>query len=157
MKISALKQFLERQATATFRLPDGVPVPAHFHVTEVGEVSRHFIDCGGTVRHEKVANLQLWSASDYDHRLAPQKLAHIIGLAENRLGLGDLEVEVEYQGQYTIEKFGLQAVGNELHLVGQHTNCLAADRCGVPAQKTKISLAELTGSAAGCQPGSGCC
>jgi hypothetical protein len=39
-------------------------VPEHFHVTEVGVVTKDFIDCGGTVRHEKVANFQLWDAND---------------------------------------------------------------------------------------------
>lgn len=157
MKISALKHFLAQQKMVTIMLPTGDLVPAHFHVTEVGEVTKHFIDCGGTIRHEKVANLQLWSATDYEHRLPARKLADIIGIAERQLGLGDLEIEVEYQGQHTIEKFGLEAIGSELHLVGQLTSCLASDRCGIPAEKPKVALAELTTHATACRPGGGCC
>ena len=48
-------------------------VPSHFHVTEVGKITKHFIDCGGTVRNEEVVNFQLWQADDYDHRLHPEK------------------------------------------------------------------------------------
>ena len=30
------------------KTPDGAFVPPHFHITEVGKVEKHFIDCGGT-------------------------------------------------------------------------------------------------------------
>jgi len=62
MRISELKQFLSAQETILIQLPDGTAVPNHFHVTEVGEVTKHFVDCGGKVRHEKRASLQLWTA-----------------------------------------------------------------------------------------------
>ncbi len=52
-----------------FQLENGTFVPEHFHVTEVGVVTKHFIDCGGTMRNEKVANFQLWDANDFEHRL----------------------------------------------------------------------------------------
>ena len=63
MKISELKARLNDVDTLVFELPNGTTVPAHFHVTEVGLVTKHFIDCGGTVRNEKVANFQLWEAT----------------------------------------------------------------------------------------------
>jgi len=72
MKISEMKQALAGLDTVNFRLPTGEYLPAHFHVTEVGLVSKHFIDCGGVERQETVANFQLWEAGDYDHRLAPR-------------------------------------------------------------------------------------
>ena len=31
-------------------LPGGSAIPQHFHVTEVGQVQKDFIDCGGDVR-----------------------------------------------------------------------------------------------------------
>ena len=46
---------------------------------------------------------------DFDHRLAPTKLINIIDLAEEKLQLEDLDIEVEYQGT-TIQKFGLAAL-----------------------------------------------
>ena len=63
-------------------------------------------DCGGTVRKEEVVTFQLWSANDYDHRIEPQKILDIIGIAEETLGLENLEVEVEYQSD-TIGRYGL--------------------------------------------------
>lgn len=156
MKLQEVKQALTGLTQIKFRLPNGTFVPGHFHVTEVGEVSKHFIDCGGTVRHEKAANFQLWNANDYNHRLHPEKLVNIITLSEEILGLGNLEVEVEYQGA-TIEKFGLDFDGTNFLLTTKQTDCLAKDNCGIPPQKQKISLIDLPAVAEACTPGSGCC
>ena len=57
-------------------------VPAHFHITEVGNIMRNFIDCGGVQRQENKINLQLWVDSDTDHRLKPTNLLNILQLAE---------------------------------------------------------------------------
>ena len=132
MTISELKHALAGLTAVSFRLPDGTRLPAHFHVTEVGLVTRHFVDCGGTERRETVANFQLWEAGDYDHRLAPQKLLGIVRMAEKTLALADdLTIEVEYQ-QATIGKFGLAFDGTEFTLVPKQTACLAQDACGIP-------------------------
>jgi hypothetical protein len=152
MRIADLKQTLAGLTTIRFRLPDGTLLPSHFHVTEVGRVSKQFIDCGGVERHETVANFQLWEAGDYDHRLAPQKFLHILQLAERMLGSEDLEVEVEYQ-QATIGKFGLAFDGTDFLLAPRYTACLAADACGIPA--FGLTLPQLP--TAGCTPGGGCC
>lgn len=158
MKLSQLKNFLRQRREYAIALPDGSLVPRHFHVTEVGEITKNFIDCGGTLRRQRVASLQLWSADDYDHRLAPEKLISIIELAETQLGLGDLEIEVEYQGEATIQKFGLEAGDGELRLQPMLTDCLAKDACGIPPRKKAVSLAAFTAAAnGGCTPGSGCC
>lgn len=74
MKLSQVKAILKDVKTISFQLPDNSLVPSHFHVTEVGEITKRFIDCGGTVRKETVVNFQLWNANDYDHRLHPEKL-----------------------------------------------------------------------------------
>lgn len=97
MKLSQVKSVLQNLNEVKFKLPNGTIVPAHFHVTEVGVITKQFIDCGGTARIEQVINFQLWEANDFDHRLAPQKLANIIDLSERVLRLPDAEVEVEYQ------------------------------------------------------------
>jgi hypothetical protein len=132
-------------------------VPEHFHVTEVGLITKHFIDCGGTERIEKVANFQLWNANDFDHRLKPQKLLNIIELSERKLGMGDLEVEVEYQSD-TIGKYGLDFDGNRFILTSKVTACLASDACGIPTEKIKVKIADLqTVAQASCTPGGGCC
>lgn len=154
MKISQVKDKLNELEQITFMLPDGELVPSHFHVTEVGKVSKHFIDCGGTVRTEEVANFQLWNADDYDHRLHPEKLLSIIELSEKILTLGDLDIEVEYQAE-TIGKFGLDFDGVNFLLTLKQTDCLAKDQCGIPAEKPKVRLSELQTTS--CDPNSGCC
>lgn len=159
MKLSEVKSKLAGLSEVNFLLPDGTKVPEHFHVTEVGAVSKHFIDCGGTVRRENVVNCQLWEANDFDHRLKPQKLIDIIALSERVLGLEDLEVEVEYQSS-TIGKYGLEFRNGNFVLETKMTNCLAADKCGIPPQKLKVSLASLTPvgeSGQCCGPNSNCC
>lgn len=155
MKLDEVKSALAQLDTIAFQLPNGELVPNHFHVTEVGKITKDFIDCGGTVRHEEVVNFQLWNANDYDHRLHPEKLVHIIELSQKTLDIGNLEVEVEYQGQ-TIEKFALDFDGTNFLLTTKQTDCLAKDKCGVPAEKPKVKLSELQSSAC-CTPGSGCC
>lgn len=155
MKLSEVKSVLKQLKTIAFQLPNGELVPNHFHVTEVGKISKNFIDCGGTLRNEEVINFQLWNANDYDHRLHPEKLIDIIELSEKNLGLNNSEIEVEYQGN-TIEKYALDFDGTNFLLVSKQTDCLAPDKCGVPVQKPKIKLSELN-KANSCAPGSGCC
>ena len=130
-------------------------VPNHFHVTEVGKITKNFIDCGGTVRNEEVANFQLWNANDYDHRLHPEKLINIIELSEKVLGIDDLEIEVEYQGQ-TIEKFGLDFDGTYFTLKTKQTDCLAKDKCGIPEEKQKVKLSDINNEPC-CSPDGNCC
>jgi Family of unknown function (DUF6428) len=156
MKLSEIKKHLDTAETVNFKLSSNTYVPEHFHVTEVGLVSKHFIDCGGTERHERVANFQLWNANDLEHRLKPQKLLNIIALSEKVLGMGDLEIEVEYQSD-TIGKYGLHFDGKDFELVPKHTACLASDSCGVSPTKQKSKLIELQTQTVCCSPGGGCC
>jgi hypothetical protein len=157
MKLSEIKKNLSTLNEVSFVQPNGELVPVHFHITEVGLTTKHFIDCGGTVRDEKVANFQLWEANDFDHRLAPQKLLGIIELSEKVLNMPDLEVEVEYQTN-TIGRYGLDFKDQKFILLSKKTDCLAKDNCGVPESKQKIQLAELgIENESCCTPGKGCC
>lgn len=157
MKLSEVKKALESVSEIKFELPNGTLVPIHFHVTEVGAITRHFIDCGGTERIEKVVNFQLWEAGDFDHRLAPEKLKNIISLSEEKLGLGNMKVEVEYQMD-TIGKFNLDFNGSHFVLVPQQTACLAQDKCGIPEEKQKVALTSIgKEDSNACTPGGGCC
>jgi len=155
MKLSEIKNKLNHLEKIAFQLPNGEFVPSHFHVTEIGKITKYFIDCGGTVRNEEVVNFQLWNADDYDHRLHPEKLLHIIELSERVLGIEDLEIEVEYQAD-TIGKFGLDFDGKNFLLTHKQTDCLAKDRCGIPEENPKLKLSELK-TESSCTPGGGCC
>lgn len=157
MKLSQIKNELKKLNTIAFKMPNGDLVPNHFHVTEVGKVTKHFIDCGGTLREEQVANFQLWEANDYDHRLHPEKLLHIIELSEKKLQIPDLEIEVEYQMKETIGKFSLDFDGENFLLVSKLTDCLAKDKCGIPAEKPKVKIGKWKAKENACTPGSGCC
>lgn len=155
MKLSAVKTALNTLSEIAFQLPDGSLVPSHFHVTEIGKINKHFIDCGGTVRQEEKVSFQLWNAQDYNHRLHPEKLLHIIELSQKTLGLEEQEIEVEYQGSNTIAKYALDFDGQHFLLVPQQTDCLAKEQCGLPSNQPKVNWKELT--VACCSKDSGCC
>ncbi|WKV13065.1 DUF6428 family protein [Marivirga harenae] len=158
MQLSEIKSALNDLSKVNFQLPNGDFVPPHFHITEVGIITRNFIDCGGTMRNEKTVNFQLWEDGYYDHRLGAKKLYDIITLSEDKLGIDEhMEVEVEYQSN-TIGKYKLDFNGEHFVLVNTQTDCLAKDKCGIPASKPKVQLADVSGTSANaCAPGSGCC
>ena len=153
MVLSAFKQSLIELDTLKFQLPNGQYVPSHFHITEVGNVKRNYIDCGGKLREENKINLQLWVASDTNHRLKPNDILEILQLAEKQLGYSNLELEVEYQ-QNTVGRYKLAFDGTVFQLINTQTACLALDQCGIPQEKPRVRLS-TTG--VNCNPNSGCC
>ena len=150
MLLSEFLLALNQADTLDFITPEGKEVPAHFHITEVGKVEKHFIDCGGVERKESVVNFQLWSSDDTEHRLNPQKTIDIIRLSQQRLLLEDAAIEVEYQGE-TIGKYALAFDGRSFHLQNKFTDCLAKDNCGVPQKPQQATQGQC------CDPASGCC
>ena len=42
MKLSEIKNQLKKLTTIAFQLPNGELVPNHFHVTEVGKITKNF-------------------------------------------------------------------------------------------------------------------
>jgi hypothetical protein len=116
-------------------LPDKSFVPVHYHITEVGRVQKDFIDCGGTVRSTKACVLQVWVASDVDHRLETTKLASIMEIAAPLLQSDELPVEVEYEegviSQYPIGGMEVTPSGLLFYLGTKHTACLAPEKCKV--------------------------
>jgi len=135
MKLSEVKSKLNGIDELRFKLPDGEYVASHFHVTEVGQINKSFIDCGGVIRNEKSVSF--------------------IDLSINKLGIEDSEVEVEYQG-LTIQKFGLDFENGEFLLTSKQTDCLARDKCNVELPKVKVDLSNLAAENC-CTPGGGCC
>ena len=164
MTIADLRRSLESGAHPRMRLPDGALVPAHFHLTEFGVVTKAFVDCGGTFRRERKATLQLWTSVDVDHRLSRERLLEILALGSH-FDADGLEVQVEVQGGATIEVYGLEAGdGGQLRLTGTQTACLAGVACGLPlpvqaaAQTVGRAFDNPAQSAAVCcTPESGCC
>ena len=157
MTISELKNQLDSLESLNFIQPNGYSIPKHFHITEVGLITKHFIDCGGTIRKNKVANIQIWVAQDVEHRLTPKGLLNILEISDKILGDEDLDIEIEYQTE-TVGKYGLEFKNENFILIPTQTDCLAKENCGVPSTKNKLQLAKLgTESEGCCTPGGVCC
>lgn len=157
MKLSQFKEALTKVDSIHFLLPDASFVAPHFHITEAGLTTKTFVDCGGTLREEKTANLQVWVASDVTHRLTSSKLIGILNIADNLFKGEDLEMEIEYQTS-TLGRYGLDFDGMNFLLIPRSSDCLAKDSCGVPQEKRKVELASLGKEETSCcTPGGGCC
>ena len=113
----------------------GLQIAPHFHITEIGKVTKDFVDCGGTRRTTVSCVLQTLVANDFDHRLKSDKLAGILEKA-GVLGLDEsLPMEVEVQtdtiGVYSFAR-ALARDGNLLFTINsKQTACLAPDKCGL--------------------------
>ncbi len=157
MTTTAFLDLLRRhpEHTIGFLLPDGSPVPPHFHITEVGHLSKTFLDCGGKRHVTESCLLQLWLADDTDHRLVASKLVAIFDRADGLLPDLGLPVEIEHEApvltQLTITRHAVGENTLEFHLEHKHTDCLAKDIC-LP----DFTLPALPGQNT-CNPASGCC
>ncbi|MGB0167132.1 MAG: DUF6428 family protein [Luteibaculum sp.] len=154
MKLNEIKQHLSALSELQFVLPNGDSIPAHFHITEVGKNTKYFVDCGGKMRLDEKISIQLWHADDLEHRLSPQKLLSIFEKASDMLQLANAEITVEYQ-QDTVALYNLQFEKGYFKLTPTHTDCLAKEQCGLPAEKPRVKLSALGQNA--CDPNSNCC
>lgn len=154
MKLSEFKKHLEKTNEFQIQLPNGNFVPKHFHITEMGIINKKYTDCGNTFREENYFTFQLWYSVDTWHQLTSEKVLKIISGIEKNTNVGDNDILVEYQDENTIGKFGLEFNGENFELTPTKTTCLAQDNCGIPTEKIKKSLKELSSC---CTPESGCC
>lgn len=136
----------------------GQALAPHFHVTEVGRVTKHFIDCGGTPRTETRCVLQTLVASDTDHRLNTTKLAGILSLVDRLELPGDTPVEVEHQERSistdNVESVAISDDTLVIRLAPKQTACLAEDLCGIGPQPQGTALPIADDE---CCSGPGCC
>jgi hypothetical protein len=134
MKLSNLRAVLEQHPATSprFILPDGDYVPAHAHVTEVGHVVKHFIDCGGVTGKTETVLLQTHVGRDVEHRLRSDRFAKILELGQKVLPHDQLDVEIEYDccvvAQYPVE--AVKPAGEHLDIIlgSRRTQCLAQER-----------------------------
>ena len=158
MKLSQFISSIDSIKEFTIQLPNGTFVPPHFHVTEMGLLTKNFIDCCNVVREEKVITFQVWFAGDLEHRLTSEKVHKITHASEKLFQSADLELEVEYQDAQTIGKFGLEFQNDIFQLTPKQTTCLAQDHCGIPADKMEpVTGACKPKESSCCTPDSGCC
>lgn len=139
------------------QLPDGTTAPAHFHITEVGHISKTFIDCGGKPHSTEACLLQVWVADDTDHRVNTDKLLKIFDQAEKVLPNLELPVELEYEcpvlTQLPLEDYQSADGILRLRLGQKHTDCLAKDICIPDFSRFANPGVDMNS----CSPGSGCC
>ena len=142
MTVSTLRSVLAAAADLPITViwPDGEPIEAHFHVTEVGRVQRDFVDCGGTVRQMVTCLLQSWVGDDHDHRITGGKLLKAFVHAEPILRGEDLPVEFEYDACNVVQSKVLSAIAEPGRLVirlgKKQTDCLAKELCVPPRRGT---------------------
>jgi len=117
----------------TLALPDGSTVPPHFHITEVGAISKTFLDCGGKRHQEQSCSLQVWLAHDYNHRIEAGKLARILTAASDLFDTLDVPVEFEHEApsltRLPIDSFQLTKKQITFQLSLKKADCLAKDIC----------------------------
>lgn len=124
------------QSRVEFYLPNGNQVPTHFHITDVGSVFRHFIDCGAQVRNESYVQMQLWLGTDIDHRLNCDTVLKILNhsgaVLEKLPDLQSTDVIIEYKdvvpSQYPVARIEQTDQVVKIHLQASDTQCLAAVR-----------------------------
>jgi hypothetical protein len=126
MKCAQLNKYMHESEKLEFFLPNGQVIAPHFHITEVGLNTRHFVDCGGAERIDQNIRLQLWGAHDTEHRLSPTKHMSIIQKTMPLIRSEDINLEVEYQ-EKSISRYGSAFDGISFHLTTKQTRCLAED------------------------------
>lgn len=135
MKLSELKAALagDPEQLLRLRLPGGDAVPVSFHITEVGQVTKDFIDCGGTRRTVRTCQLQAWVGPDEDHRIHAGKLLGILRKGSELMDSEDLPVEIEYEqgliSQYPVTCAAVEEGVLVFTLTTKHTDCLARELC----------------------------
>ncbi len=137
MKLGQFREVLEKSPNQTFRIeiPSGMLLPHHFHVTEVGKVTKDFVDCGGVRRSGQTCVLQTLVANDFDHRLSTTKFSGILEKCSILEMDENSEVNVEVQGA-TIEMYCVESAEPRdgqlvVKLQNKRTACLAPDKCGL--------------------------
>lgn len=159
MKISQFVNLLEEYPGKPFHLvlPGENTVPVSFHITEVGHVTKKFLDCGGKLHIAQSCQLQAWVWTDTEHRLTAGKMARVLHQARAKGVLSadeDLDVEFEYEdkaiSQYPVDNYAVTEQAVVLNLGNKHTDCLAKESC-LP------SLPMAAGTIVGCGCGPGCC
>ncbi len=133
MKIQQFKSILEKapEKNIQFVLPDGVRIPPHFHICEVAQVQRNFIDCCGAKQSETVYAFQARAgkpASDEKQSMPAAKLSGIIALASEILSDEQISIEIEFKAphlsQFPIHSFEAQEREIVFQLDEKETECL---------------------------------
>ena len=161
MTLTELKTALsgDPQQLLRLRLPGGDAVPVSFHITEVGQVTKDFIDCGGTRRTTITCQLQAWVGPDDDHRIEAGKLLGILRKGTPLFTSEDVPVEIEYEhgliSQYSVTGVAAENGTLVFSLTSKHTDCLAKELC-TPRHPVPAMFASAFAKPAPCCGPGGC-
>ncbi len=160
MNLETLQQLLDQHAEKklVFQFAAGDTLAPHFHITEVGCVTKDFVDCGGTRRSTRSCVLQTLVADDLAHRLTAGKLGGILEKASVLQMAPETPVELEIQRE-SVSLYALDGLVESddsetvtFVIQSKQTACLAPDRCGIPS----LTIVSADGSDSQCS-GPGCC
>lgn len=140
-----------------FEYAPGVFVGAHYHITEVKNVTIDSVDCGAGTDSWKETVIQLWESPSEIGKTTYMTVYKALGILSkvNKIKplIGDTILKFEY-GNATFHTAqlavsGFNIINNNLiiQLTNSITDCKAKDVCGIPEPATANS----------CTPGSGCC
>ena len=152
MKLIEFKEILTNNSEKQFliKLPNEKSIPQSFHITEVGLVTKVFIDCGGKVHKNETCQLQVWIGPDVNHRIETGKMLNILKVSQSIVPDDSLDIEIEYEedvvSQYPVTEAIVTNDAVTLVLSLKHTDCLAKELC----------LPKSTDDS-GCCGGGGCC
>lgn len=153
MKLREFKETLANNQNKQFliKLPNNKKIPQSFHITEVGLVTKVFIDCGGKIHKNETCQLQAWVGSDINHRIETGKMLNILKLSQSIVPNDSIDLEIEYEDEIISQYSVSQAIMTEetvtLDLSLKHTDCLAKELC-IPKSSDQEGC---------CKDGGGCC
>lgn len=170
IKWSELKEMLLQNPDLDlqFRYDNNKTVSPSYHITEIKQAPVTSVDCGGVMNAWTEVIVQLMEPAT-ENQLRPMKVRKalsIIDVVEKKLPLTpEAIIKVEF-GNANFETRQLHPgdfIINDEELVVDlrpgNVQCKAIERggsCGTPAEKQKVELKNLAGSAC-CTPGGGCC
>jgi hypothetical protein len=152
-----------------FQYADDKRVSASYHITEIKQAPITSVDCGGVMNSwtEIIIQLMEPTVKQQERPMKVRKALSIIELVEKSLPLnphGIVKIEFGNSEFDTRQLHPADLIVDDGELVVDlrpgMVQCKAIERggsCGVPAEKSKLELKNITTSAACCTPGAGCC
>ncbi|ASV29782.1 DUF6428 family protein [Maribacter cobaltidurans] len=161
MKTKELLNILKENSTKNllFEYTPGQFVGAHYHITEVKNVTIDSIDCGANPDFWKETVIQLWESPKEKGKRDYMSAYKALSILNKVDKIKPMEREVEVKFEYSNASFHTsQLYVNDYQVSGENlifklgveqTDCKAKETCGIPE-----TVAETVSE---CAPSSGCC
>ncbi len=156
--LSLLKEHTDK--SLLFEYASGRYVGAHYHITEVKNITIDSVDCGAGTDFWKETVIQLWESPSEKGTRDFMKAFKALGILNkvNRIKPMDPDTEVKFEygnadfhtSQLFVKGYRVENKRLIVQLAVEQTDCKARETCGV-------EVAEELASESNCAPGSGCC